>query len=488
MKIPTLRTIRAGLDLGQLRYQGEAELRAEIERTPELMQAVSPWLGAGGDLGAVQGALEASPLYAPAIAKLLEIAKRTLCLQPPVRLLLHPFASPRIAQLDHSREPLNLLASSGVFAGLTLREGLFVLGRQLGRPFLGSWPLWADPSSAIADPRNALLLRGLWRFQELSLDRVGVVCCQNAAIAARAMIKVATGLPNDLVAPDLRRLTQSVPDEEEALLHGDETTFLKLRLAVLERFASSELYAECFDSAPQADPAPADVERAGAAPAQDAPSPGRLSAVRILRPVPEMPEVLEEVASPATPATAPPMNRDALDRLRRAAVDWLLRSGPGPRPGQRRAYARLFGKEPRADSIADPAYLGETCRRLATSLAALDLDERLGLLRDVLGVTAADGRLLPRESAAVDQLASWLGVSLDDAAPVRAEFLDPEFVDYRFEIGQEVEVHLDGRWVQGKVQQAEPGGELRVELLEDQSVLPFSPRADLIRPRARRAG
>jgi hypothetical protein len=141
-----------------------------------------------------------------------------------------------------------LLVPGPIFERFTLREVLFLLGRQIGHVIFNHLPLRGDPATG-AEKRDAdvRLLRGLWRFQELNCDRIGLVCAQDAPIAARALVKAGAGLSaavihldfDALVGPNLRR--------DDAILADDAHEFELLRIATLVEFGNSTEYHALFE-------------------------------------------------------------------------------------------------------------------------------------------------------------------------------------------------------------------------------------------------
>ena len=110
-----------------------------------------------------------------------------------------------------------LLISSGLYTKLTERELLFVVGHEFGHVvykhhLLPARAILAQPGAC--DAERALKLMSWARRAEISADRVGMLCCQDLDVAAKALIKLCCGLSEDLIEFDLPGYVSQLADIE----------------------------------------------------------------------------------------------------------------------------------------------------------------------------------------------------------------------------------------------------------------------------------
>jgi len=153
-----------------------------------------------------------------------------------------------------------LLISSGLYAKLTERELLFVVGHEFGHVVYNHHLL---PARAIlaqrgaCDAQRALKLMSWARRAEISADRVGMLCCQDLDVAAKALIKLSCGLSDDLIEFDLPGYVSQLADIEaisrtvRAVEDFYSThPFNPIRVAALSRFWESRTLAEFLGHPP----------------------------------------------------------------------------------------------------------------------------------------------------------------------------------------------------------------------------------------------
>jgi uncharacterized tellurite resistance protein B-like protein len=153
-----------------------------------------------------------------------------------------------------------LLISSGLYTKLTERELLFVVGHELGHVVYKHHLL---PARAILAQRGAcnaeraLKLMSWARRAEISADRVGMLCCQDLDVAAKALIKLSCGLSEDLIEFDLPGYVSQMADIEaisrtvRAVEDFYSThPFNPIRVVALSRFWESQTLAEFLGHPP----------------------------------------------------------------------------------------------------------------------------------------------------------------------------------------------------------------------------------------------
>lgn len=253
-------------DWRELRLAGERELLLAIERRQicplSADRAASQW-------PASAASLVADPMILPAVCRVGKFLGDILGFRKPVELVLIPDARP--APACTSEDPWRIAVAGRFFDEFSVREALFVLGRTLAPMLLEHSPL-PDFSERTDCPNNAErnLFRGLQRLQELSRDRIGLVCAQDPTIAARALIKSLSGVSSDLVRIDLEAITRLAPPHDEALLGDSTLDFLLLRITSLHTFFESSDYRKVFSGLPNASPKMTAPSPAAGQVAQDA--------------------------------------------------------------------------------------------------------------------------------------------------------------------------------------------------------------------------
>lgn len=519
-----LRSIRPDFDWQKLACEGEAELRAAaLAEDPSLAQGPAATIEQVRRNDWLSESLRLHPSWSPALARAAQRFAQVTHLEQ-VTLRIHPSEEVRaVAGADAG--PLVLIVSIGLLRRMKARELLFWLGRAAARPRLDPLPVQDSAAAVEGTPsRSELIHRGLFRFQELTADRAGLLCCQDPLIACQALAKGICGLPQKWLRIDLSAF-ESEADAEAAFLLGDRSEFLALRMNSLVAFSRSDAYRDAFDvdgqdserQAPacraiSADDAAA-APREARSPSEDVlPAPlGAVSArieadlsppaaapsvpVRALRPMPGHPELFEEVlvstsdAAEATDTPAAPPTRWVVEPALRSsflatALAWALGDWTQVGPAGRRHIADLSLPWKEATALAVTGRGEMTTRALAEHWRTAGDEERTSVARDLLTVLTADGPLAPTRHDRLRTIIRWLGVPSDEWALLRAEFFDPEFADYAFQVDQAVEVQLDGRWIAGTVRVVEAAGDLRIHFPGEDILLRLSPRADLIRPAA----
>jgi len=153
-----------------------------------------------------------------------------------------------------------LLISSGLYTKLTERELLFVVGHEFGHVVYKHHLLPARAILAqrgVCDAQRALKLMAWARRAEISADRVGMLCCQDLDVAAKALIKLSCGLSEDLIEFDLPGYVSQLADIEamSTTVRAAEDfycthPFNPIRVVSLSRFWESHTLAEFLGHPP----------------------------------------------------------------------------------------------------------------------------------------------------------------------------------------------------------------------------------------------
>ena len=145
----------------------------------------------------------------PSLMERIEIVKRVLHLQSPVETYIYNSPHHSASCMHFENGSIYLLISSGLYSKLTERELLFLVGHEFGHVVFQHHLLPARAILAqrgVCDAEQALSLMSWARRAEISADRVGLLCCQDLNVAAKALIKLSCGLSEELVEFDLQSI------------------------------------------------------------------------------------------------------------------------------------------------------------------------------------------------------------------------------------------------------------------------------------------
>lgn len=489
-------------------------LRAEVEGLASYPEMAAKWLRRRDSGGGVRMTASVSP----ALYRLAQTVRDVLRIPRVVEIEVSAGAEGliEVAPGDEDR-PITVRMSSASVTDCSLREALFAVGRRVGGVLMEQMRIPADPLAGQMSPdRPTLLVGGLYRFQELACDRVGLLACQDLTVAVRSILRISSGLPAALLAISFDELLRESIDEEEAMISPVEHDFVLLRIAALRKFAECPKYQD-FLSEETID---ADAIEAAAGPvatSRTAEVKATIETIPMAR-VPEVskavappemcveyrsiggdPSVVEqvirfataEVKSPARELTAPLEEPFSRREFCVPAAVWLIGREGSMCERLRQVLEDLYGEEVMNDvrtfSGGDgEAALRAICREKAKGISSQERSIRVDMLRELCRVTMIDEKDPTPFLSTLCEISELLGLSVDDVSMTLAEYIDPEYANYRFQTAETVEVQLDGQWMEGRIERVDPGGELSVRFAATGKVLRLHPTADLIRPGSRR--
>jgi hypothetical protein len=516
-----VRAIRNDFDWSSLRYPGERVIQSEIRLDSTLADKIAS--GREPDDASAHGGVRVSSSLGSGLARLLDILRQTLQLS--CRLELEIIRSPRVP-VTVATSPDGRFKKVQVSAGLlheaTARQFLFDVGRKIGQSVLEPNMLLTDPSLGMAEgARTTLLARGLWRFQEMTADRFGLLCCQDVESAVKRLLHHACGVAADLLDLNLAEWLEGRPSEEEAMLSPYEDDFLRLRCAALLKFSESQRYDGAFSgtfveldnvgstSRPASDSHRSEPSRAGEpippalplrASATPAPANAPLAGPAVTyRMVGGDPSIVEAVFAdqfavhPVMTSHQTDADRAFESEVRRNvgahAAFWLLSQTQEVSARQRALLADLFGEEvfdevrPRFEQHGEQIF-PEFCRSRASDVRLLEHATRFDMLKELVRLAMTDHRQPTEYQGVFQELTQMWGLRMEDLTQALVEFVDPEFAQYGFGPGEAVEVRLDGQWVAGVIESVDSAsGEVRVRFSSTGKSLRLHPLADVIRPR-----
>ena len=206
-------------------------------------------------------ALRITDRIIPSLMERIELVKRITHLEgTEVETYIHNSPHHSASCMHFENGGIFLLISSGLYTKLTERELLFVVGHEMGHVVYKHHLL---PARAILAQRGAcnaeraLKLMSWARRAEISADRVGMLCCQDLDVAAKALIKLSCGLSEELIEFDLPGYVSQLADIEaisrtvRAVEDFYSThPFNPIRVVALSRFWESETLAEFLGHSP----------------------------------------------------------------------------------------------------------------------------------------------------------------------------------------------------------------------------------------------
>ena len=182
----------------------------------------------------------------PRVDEALDLACQRLGLD---RTLVHGFVlrDPAVGAWCVSNIRGNALVqiSSGMVERFTMQEMAFIFGHELGHYLLPTrWLCNRLPNGAPASMEDAAIYRQI----EISMDRFGLVACQDVKVAASACLKLECGLGTEHVTDDVTSFCQLakqgfVEDYTEYVAEaGMAHPSMFTRIQALQHFAESEEY------------------------------------------------------------------------------------------------------------------------------------------------------------------------------------------------------------------------------------------------------
>jgi hypothetical protein len=199
-------------------------------------------------------ALRLSPAIAPTACGVLERCVKALNVEYAVELFVFPSADFNAACTPTEQGRVFVLLSSSLLECFDEEELTFVIGHELGHHIYGHHDIPVGPllsGQVPIRPAKALQLHSWQRYAEISADRAGLLCCGSFMAAARSFFKLSSGLR---MVPTEDRIQAFVEQADElfrevtaassvgAATHGDWLSshpFSPIRLRAAQGFAQS---------------------------------------------------------------------------------------------------------------------------------------------------------------------------------------------------------------------------------------------------------
>jgi Zn-dependent protease with chaperone function/tellurite resistance protein len=213
----------AGVDLAGVQSRRDRVLRADLAANRDVRLALARveketmgW-GFTGRRRLLSDALRLSRSMAPSVFDALDACRATLGYEGPIELFVKPDPMMNAGAARFSGGVPAIILSSRLIEVFTEPELRFVIGHELGHIVFKHFDLPMPLTATIEDmagvivPRATALKLFLWsRAAEVTADRAGLVCGQDAQAAASGFFKLASGLSSEFVRPDLEVYARQV--------------------------------------------------------------------------------------------------------------------------------------------------------------------------------------------------------------------------------------------------------------------------------------
>lgn len=189
----------------------------------------------------------------PKLHAMMQASKEKLGVEIPIETFVYNSPQFNAACVKPEDDRLLLMFSSSLLEKFDEAEVLFVMGHELGHHLFAHHDI---PVGMLVggkrkiSPRLALQVFSWSRYAEISADRAGAICADDADGSARALFKLASGLTTDLIEIRIDDFASQAdemnlerePRHDEALQHEWFLThpFTPLRVKALQVFVRSE--------------------------------------------------------------------------------------------------------------------------------------------------------------------------------------------------------------------------------------------------------
>lgn len=190
----------------------------------------------------------------PQLHDMLDHCARMLSLDIPTETYVYNSPQFNAACIKPENGTLLLMFSSALLEKFNERELRFVMGHELGHHLFAHHDIpigYLVHGEDRVDARLALQLFSWSRYAEISADRAGALCAQDADAAAGALFKLASGLTSDLIeiridefaaqADEMEMADDPKKDDDNEDDWFMTHPFTPLRVKALHKFFQSEL-------------------------------------------------------------------------------------------------------------------------------------------------------------------------------------------------------------------------------------------------------
>jgi uncharacterized tellurite resistance protein B-like protein len=194
--------------------------------------------------------LRLTPRLHPLVFNVVDACVTKLGVADPVESYCFPDAMMQAFVVREGNGKVLLGFSSGLLERLEEGELTFVVGHELGHAIYGHLAMSGDvlKKDDRVNPSTILRLFAYKRYAEITADRVGLLCCDDLAVAVRALFKVTSGLSNARSVKDASEFSAQYHDLKASTSKSEASDWLSthpyspLRLEALTLFARSQTF------------------------------------------------------------------------------------------------------------------------------------------------------------------------------------------------------------------------------------------------------
>ena len=391
-----------GVDLEALRFDGERAMLTHLLRDPDYVRHMQRALAERDEMEGLSRRRAVDTMrvrlrrpMVPGVFALLDRCVAVLGLKASVDLYVVNDGTTNACVGTASDNRISIELTSGLLNALHEPELLYVLGHELGHAILGHLE---TPRVDDAEVSGLTCLRSyaLQRYEELSADRVGLLCCQDVHTALRAEFVLTTGITNRAVLGEPAAFLEHARRAADALesTHGadapgfDTHPYGELRALAIDLFHRSKTYAALTG---------------GAA--------GELDEAEMERQVARLVRLMNPSA-----IEAGLKGTDALEFMLLGAIA-VAEASKGTSNSEAKVIRRLGRDHPEVlERLREMPFEEQQIRMIELAellCVALPTAERAGLVDDITLVARADGRVSKREREVLDGIAGLLGLGAE---------------------------------------------------------------------------
>ncbi len=328
----------------------------------------------------------------PDVHRVVDACRERLGVGIPLEVYAYPSATFNAACVKPEAGRLFVLLSSSLLEAFPEPERRFVIGHELGHHLFGHHdiPIGVILGGGMNPPAELVLRLFAWsRYAEISADRAGAACADDADAVARSLFRLASGLTGSL---EHVRIGEFISQVDDLRVESQEPgvgaprpdwfsthPFSPLRLKALKFFFESDLAREGGFEIHVLE-----------------------AHVQTLMALME-PSYLEEKSESAEIAR----------RLLFAAAIAVADAVDGVSDAEIAVFEKFFGEDSFNEKLDIQAIKGSLDDRIAEAKGSLPHARRTQVVRDLCLVARAEGHVSPEECAAIERLCAELEVPLD---------------------------------------------------------------------------
>jgi tellurite resistance protein len=395
------------VDLEAIRFDGERAVLEHLLRDPDYVAVMRTLQAERDELSSAFSATGPSSTrvrlrrpMAPGLFALLDRCVQVLGLKAPVDLYVLNDGAINACVVTTRDRRIIIDVTAGAINQLEASEMLYVLGHEIGHALLGHLE---TPRTEGENTTGITALRSfaLQRYEEISADRVGLLCCDDVYTALRAEFILTTGIINRTALGDVRAFLDHARASVDSLdgTNAESNTgfdthpYGELRALAIDLFARSKTFASLL-AREGAEVSEAQMER---------------EVARLMRLM--NPSILEEGLK----------NSDVMEFALLAAYA-VAEATSGVSAAERKLLRKLAkGHEELAAKVKAMSFEEQQLRLVDLSevlVTTLAPPQRAALVEDLTVIARIDGRISKRERDTLNAISELLGLpvgGVDDA-------------------------------------------------------------------------